>query len=71
MVKRHTTENNFDNSLNFGFKKNAFVMQNTGNFNNFLIFYIATFEASLKYIILKYCFIKTLLHKQSLQMLKI
>ena len=36
-------------------------MQNTGNFNHF---YIARFEAPSKYVILKCCLIKTLLHKQ-------
>ena len=36
-------------------------MQDTGNLNHF---YIARYEASLKYIILKCSLIKTLLHKQ-------
>ena len=39
--------------------KEAFIMQNTGNFNHL---FIARFEASLKYIILKYNLIKALLH---------
>ena len=60
MVKRHTTGNHFDNSLKFG-KKDSFIMQNTGNFNHF---YIARFEASSKYVILKWRLIKTLPNKQ-------
>ena len=39
--------------------KEAFIMQNTGNFNHF---YVARFEASSKYIILKCCFVKAKLH---------
>ena len=39
--------------------KEAFIIQNTGNFNHF---YIARFEASSKCIILKCHLIKALLH---------
>ena len=39
--------------------KEAFIIQNTGNFN---YFYIARFEASLNYIILKCHLIKALLY---------
>ena len=49
MVTRHTTGKNFDNLLNFG-KKNAFIMQNIGNFTHL---YVARFEASSKYVIIK------------------
>ena len=58
MLKMCTAGKNFDNSFNFG-KKDAFIMQNTGNFSHF---YIARFEASSKYVILKCRLIKTLLH---------
>ena len=54
MIKIYTTGNNLDNSLNFG-KKDTFTMQNTGNFKHV---YIARFEASLKYVILKCGLIK-------------
>ena len=50
MIKRHTTGNRFDNSLSFGKK--------------ILSVYIARFEASLKYVILKQRLIKALLNKQ-------
>ena len=40
-------------------KKEAFIMQNTGNFNRF---YIVRFEASLYYVILKCRLIKALVH---------
>ena len=39
--------------------KEAFIMQNTGNFNHL---YIARLEASSKYVKLKYNLIKGLLH---------
>ena len=54
MVKRHTTGKNFDNLLNF-WKKTHLLMQNIGNFNRF---YLARFEASSKYVIIKCRIIK-------------
>ena len=53
-----TVGKNVNNSLNFGIKTHLYIMQNTGNFSHF---YIARFEVSLKYVILKCCLIKTLL----------
>ena len=53
-----TVGKNVNNSLNFGIKTPLYITQNTGNFSHF---YIAGFEASLKYVILKCFLINTLL----------
>ena len=55
IIKMHTTCWYFMEFWN----KEAFIMQNTGNFNHF---YNVRFEASLKYVILKCRLIKSLLH---------